>query len=332
MIPEKFKREFVLSIPDIANADGKAGFFPATARKLNESPELKRLGIEFATIIPYCTAKNAEKKFEDLGTACIQDRMSQREKDLVAELVREGKLNQDNRQKNEKLSEINIRPLRIAFDHYEQREVYIAAVKRAAKYGIMELSNYLLYNFEDEPKELYYRMRLNVDLCEELGVTIYSFPMKYHPISDPAYFKNRDYLGERWNRKFIRAVQAVLNSTKGKIGKGVEFFEEAFGRDLDEFYKILWMPETFIIYRRKYDQKLRERLADRYKNHSSEDCDLANEWWIKFCSLPAEKLEIAKSIISLNKFKEGDYECTDKEILDVLSYYSITRDIAEGNT
>lgn len=49
LIPEKFKREFVLSIPDIANADGKAGFFPATARKLNESPELKRLGIEFAT-------------------------------------------------------------------------------------------------------------------------------------------------------------------------------------------------------------------------------------------------------------------------------------------
>lgn len=299
LIPEKFKREFVLSIPDIANADGKAGFFPATARKLNESPELKRLGIEFATIIPYRTAKNAEKKFEDLGTACIQDRMSQREKELVA------------------------------FDHYEQSEVYISAVKKAAKYGIMELSNYLLYNFEDEPKELYYRMRINVDLCEELGVTIYSFPMKYHPINDPEYFKNRDYLGKHWNRKFIRAVQAVLNSTKGKIGKGIEFFEEAFGRDLDEFYKILWMPETFIIYRRKYDKKLRERLADRYKNHSSEDCDLANEWWTKFCSLPAEKLEIAKSIISLNKFKEGDYDCTDKEILDVLSYYSITRDIAE---
>lgn len=231
-----------------------------------------------------------------------------------------------------KLSEINIRPLRIAFDHYEQSEVYIAAIKKAAKYGITELSNYLLYNFEDEPKELYYRMRINVDLCEELGVTIYSFPMKYHPINDPEYFKNRDYLGEHWNRKFIRAVQAVLNSTKGKIGKGVEFFEEAFGRDLDEFYKILWMPETFIIYRRKYDQKLRERLADKYKNHSNEDCDLANEWWGKFCSLPTEKLEIAKSIISLNKFKEGDYECTDKEILDVLSYYSITRDTAEGNT
>ena len=116
-------------------------------------------------------------------------------------------------------SEINIRPLRIAFDHYAQRDVYIEAVTKAAKCGIMELSNYLLYNFEDEPSELYYRMKINVDLCEKLGVTIYSFPMKYHPISDPAYFKNRDYLGKHWNRKFIRAVQAVLNSTKGKIGK-----------------------------------------------------------------------------------------------------------------
>lgn len=58
---------------------------------------------------------------------------------------------------------------------------------------------------------------------------------------------------------------------------------------------------------------------------------MANEWWTKFCSLSAEKREIAKSIISLNKFNEGDYECTDKEILDVLSYYNITRDVAEGN-
>lgn len=96
LFPEKFKREFVLSIPDIANADGKTGFFPATAKKLNNTPELKRLGIEFSTILPYPTAKISEAKFEDRGTACIQDRMTQSEKDLVAELVREGKLNHNN--------------------------------------------------------------------------------------------------------------------------------------------------------------------------------------------------------------------------------------------
>lgn len=96
LVPEKFKREIVLSVPDIANADGKAGFFSATANKLNECTELKRLGMGFSTILPYKTAKNSDKKFEDRGTACIQDRMGEREKELVAELVRERKLNQDN--------------------------------------------------------------------------------------------------------------------------------------------------------------------------------------------------------------------------------------------
>ena len=38
----------------------------------------------------------------------------------------------------QKLSEINIRPLRIAFDHYAQRDVYIEAVTKAAESGIME--------------------------------------------------------------------------------------------------------------------------------------------------------------------------------------------------
>lgn len=229
-------------------------------------------------------------------------------------------------EKMKKLSEVNIRPLRIAFDHYEQRDIYIKAVETAAKYGISDLSNYLLYNFKDTPEELYYRMKINVDLCEKLNVTIYSFPMKYHPIDDPEYYANRDYIGEHWNRKFIRAVQAVLNSTKGKIGRGVAFFEEAFGSDIEEFQKILWMPETFIIYRRKYDANLRLKLADRYTSHSDDDCDLANEWWEKFQKLTPKRQEKAKRIIAMNKFDEEDYSCRDHAVLEVLEYYKIKRD------
>jgi hypothetical protein len=96
VVPVKFKREFVLSMPDVADADGKPGFWPATAKKLSECDELKRLGIQFSTILPYKTSKNDDKKFEDRATACVQDRMIEREKELVAELVREGKLNQNN--------------------------------------------------------------------------------------------------------------------------------------------------------------------------------------------------------------------------------------------
>ena len=232
-------------------------------------------------------------------------------------------------EKMSKLAEVNIRPLRIAFDHYEQKDVYVEAIRKAASCGVKDLSNYLLYNFTDKPEELYYRMRINVDLCEELGITIYSFPMKYHPIDDPKFFDNRDFIGEHWNRKFIRAVQAVLNSTKGKIGRGVSFFEEAFGKDVEEFNKILWMPETFIIYRRIYDAQLRERLAERYTTVTEHDCDLANEWWQKFQALPNEKQNIAKSIIAMNKFRDGDYQCEDDEILAVLEYYKISRSDAE---
>ena len=156
-----------------------------------------------------------------------------------------------------------------------------------------------------------------------------SFPMKYHPINDKEFFMNRDYIGKHWNRKFIRAVQAVLNSTKGKIGRGVDFFEEAFGRDVDEFMKILWMPETFIIYRRIFDKTLRNRLKGRYTNTTANDCDLANEWWNKFSTLPPDKLEQAKNIIAKNCFTKDTCLCEDEEIMDVLQYYRIMRNEAE---
>ena len=71
VVPVKFKREFVLSMPDVADADGKPGFWPATAKKLSECDELKRLGIEFSTILPYKTSKNDDKKFEDRATGAI---------------------------------------------------------------------------------------------------------------------------------------------------------------------------------------------------------------------------------------------------------------------
>jgi hypothetical protein len=96
LAPVKYKREFVLSMPDIADADGKSGFWPATAKKLSESYELRRIGIEFSTILPYKTSKVDETKFKDRATACINERMLECEKQLVAELVREGRLNQNN--------------------------------------------------------------------------------------------------------------------------------------------------------------------------------------------------------------------------------------------
>lgn len=152
------------------------------------------------------------------------------------------------------LSKIAISPLRIAFDDIRTRPAYEKAVRLSVAAGLKDFSNYLLYNFNDKPIELYQRIKINVDLCEELNVSIYSFPMKYHPIrkneGDAEDFShNRDYIGKHWNRKYIRAIQAILNSTKGKIGRGQSFFQEAFGKNEEEYMDLLEMPESFIIYR-----------------------------------------------------------------------------------
>lgn len=215
-------------------------------------------------------------------------------------------------EKMKKLAEISVRPVRIAFDNWKMRCIYEQAVRTATKHGHKELSNYLLYNFIDEPIELYQRLKLNVELCEELDISIYSFPMKYHPIKEPAFFCNRDYIGEHWNRKYIRTIQAVLNSTKGKIGKGVSFFNKAFGGNEDEFKKLLYMPEAMIIYRFHYEEN-----------------GLTNKWWNSFKELSPEERAIIDPIIHNNVFVNVESMTTNAKVLEALQFYTIRREDAE---
>lgn len=214
--------------------------------------------------------------------------------------------------KMKRLAEIPIRPLRIAFDAWSLRRVYEDAVRLAVANGIRDMSNYLLYNYEEKPVDLYRRLKLNINLCEELDVSIYSFPMKYHPIQDPEYFRNRTFIGKHWNRKFIRSIQAILNSTKGKVGRGKKFFEKAFGRDENEYEKLLYMPEVMIIYRFYYEEN-----------------GTTDAWWNAFSSLVPEKMEFIKPIIHGNVFNDIYSLTLDIDILNVLEYYTITRDDAK---
>lgn len=202
------------------------------------------------------------------------------------------------------LSEIPIRPLRIAFDDLKFQEDYVAAIRLGAKYGLKDFSNYLLYNFNDKPEELYHRFRINIDLCDELNVSIYSFPMKYHPLIGD-YSENRDYIGQYWNRKFIRAVQAILNATKGKIGKGTSFFEKAFGKNIEEYIDLLHMPETYILYR-----------------YFFEKIGLTQQWREEFAQLNGKNRDIALEIIYKNDFNNVESLTSNKRILGFLKHYT----------
>jgi hypothetical protein len=148
------------------------------------------------------------------------------------------------------LSTICIKPLRIAFDHIGLRKPYEQAIRYAHEFGLYELSNYMLYNFHDSPSDLYQRMRLNLDLNDELGIRIWSFPMRFQPTDRP----DRTFVGEKWTRYQLRSMQLILQATHGVVSGSSVFFKRAFGDTEDSFQEILLRPHHFIFNREWYER------------------------------------------------------------------------------
>ena len=96
MQKERFYRELVLALPNKANADGwnDEAYFASKVSKLNDSEELKRLGLQFSAILPYATS-DTSLKLESLAIGVIQDYMIEAEKRMVQELVKDKCLGQD---------------------------------------------------------------------------------------------------------------------------------------------------------------------------------------------------------------------------------------------
>ena len=101
------------------------------------------------------------------------------------------------------LSEIPVRPLRIAFDNIKTEDEYTKALSMSVQHGMKDFSNYLLYNFTDKPTDLYHRMRINVDLCGYKNV-------KYHT---KQHFGGKD-----------RAVWHKIRTSKNACNTGLELF------------------------------------------------------------------------------------------------------------
>lgn len=179
--------------------------------------------------------------------------------------------------KAKRLGEIALRPARVAFDHIEDRATYEKALRLCAKYGITELSNYVLYNSEefggkgkkyhaDTPEDLYDRMRITLDLKDEINDTLpedqhvaaFSFPMRYIPLNA----HERGYVGSMWNAKFLRAVQCMLIPTQGKGVGNRAFFEADFGKNSKEFVRFLCMPDKLIAARGHFKEGGRGRTKE----------------------------------------------------------------------
>lgn len=173
------------------------------------------------------------------------------------------------------LSTICIKPLRIAFDHLGLKKPYEQAIRYAHEFGLTELSNYMLYNFHDTPADLYERMRLNVDLNDELEIRIWSFPMRYQPTDLPS----RSHIGEKWTRYQLRSMQIILQATHGVVSGSPKFFMRAFGNSVGDFENMLLRPHHYIFNRDWYEEmegkpKLEDFLSKFAHLTASEKADL----------------------------------------------------------
>ena len=98
MHKSKFMSEIIVCVPDKANLNRNPGFFESLVNVLNKSDSLTRLGVRVDKVLAYETKKALGERVDylDRGIMCVQNRMVECEKELVADLVREGRLDQDN--------------------------------------------------------------------------------------------------------------------------------------------------------------------------------------------------------------------------------------------
>lgn len=197
------------------------------------------------------------------------------------------------------LSRIPIEPFRLAFDSIKYKTIYSNALKIAAEHGVSSFSNYILYNCDDKPEELWERLKVNVDLAKELKVNIFSFPMKYAPINRT----DRKYVGRFWNKQYLKNIYAILNVTKGIVADGESFFYKAFGRNIEEFYEILSMPKEFVTYRNYFEEN-----------------GLATEWRKKFLQLTIEERNEFLQVLSEERITQNS------RLIELLGYYSIRKE------
>ncbi|TET44296.1 hypothetical protein E3J62_10825 [candidate division TA06 bacterium] len=140
------------------------------------------------------------------------------------------------------LSAIKLRPIRFAFDSVGVEKYVIKAISIAKQHPKAEIRVYVLYNFDDTPEDLYYRLRL----LNRKGVL--AFPMEYRqPIPS-----RKKFPGPHWNTALLRAMKLTLlyYYRKGMITESRRSFHSIYGKTSKEF-----VDRLYSIY--EYDKSLK---------------------------------------------------------------------------
>ena len=147
----------------------------------------------------------------------------------------------------------------------------ISDIRKNKDWGYYNFVVNVLFNYKDSPEDFYYRMHELARLTDRNYTAKSSgFPMKYQPIMD---INSRDFVGDKWTKKFVNNYANVIrrfsfnfgicSPVKQNIESGgytaVELFEFFYGRDKNEFIKLLNMDRNqlqgLMIAKREYQKK-----------------------------------------------------------------------------
>lgn len=177
------------------------------------------------------------------------------------------------------IAQLNIKPMRIAFDRASEEKHYVRAVDLAHKYGVREISNYMLYNWKDTPRDLYERLVVNIRLNQKWGKQssdkpegdIYSYPMRFAPIDSvdgnsanrhrdffpPADDCKRNWLHDPvWTPRFVRSIEIMKGAAHGAISSTPTLAWRTIGETFEEFLANLYMPEELLRNRNKHERRV----------------------------------------------------------------------------
>jgi hypothetical protein len=116
------------------------------------------------------------------------------------------------------LAKLSLDPVRLAFDFIGMQKSYEEAIRLMADVSFVEFTNYMLFNFNDSPADLFERMWINATLNAELGIRITGFPMRFIPMDDVS----RRHVAPKWKWRFLRGIQCVLLATKGLVSPNAQ--------------------------------------------------------------------------------------------------------------
>lgn len=190
------------------------------------------------------------------------------------------------------LATICVSPIRLAFDFVGVRTAYERAIRLLVAQGFNEFTNYMLFNFNDTPRDLYDRLWVNANLNKELGVRITGFPMRFIPMDDVS----RRHVAPGWQWRYLRGIQCILLATRGLVSPNPDFIRGAFGETFEDFLEILSMPDRYIIYRKRYENDGAADWRKMFRRFSAERKTVLLDRLQELNAAPRERPELLSRV------------------------------------